>query len=111
MSRLTELAEWKAHELRNLSIYRERTLWLPAPARASGAPRSAKSALNASDPAITYDVLVSFMPLPLTLPETAQHAAVTLQHEVSELGRYARRIEYGVPTAFLGPRASFEGTW
>lgn len=77
---------------------------LPSPPLLAGAlPRNARSEVRASG-FIEYDVLVSFLPLPVLLPATEQHPQELLSASVSELGRYAHRIEYGVPTMYLGPQ-------
>ncbi len=77
---------------------------MPAPPlHPLGSPRNAKSDTRFTG-FIEYDVLVSFLPLPLLLPATEQHAEEVLSTSVSELGRYAQRIEYGVPTVYLGPQ-------
>lgn len=77
---------------------------LPAPPlHSDDAPRSAKSDVRFSG-FVEYDVLVSLLPLPVLLPATEQHAEEVVDTSVSELGRYAHRIEYGVPTIYLGPQ-------
>lgn len=77
---------------------------LPAPPLHShDSPRNAKSDVRFSG-FIEYDVLVSLLPLPLLLPATEQHPEEVVGTSVSELGRYAHRIEYGVPTIYLGPQ-------
>jgi hypothetical protein len=77
---------------------------LPAPPLHSHAsPRSAKSEVKFSG-FVEYDVLVSLLPLPLMLPATEQHPEELVSTSASELGRYAHRIEYGVPTIYLGPQ-------
>jgi hypothetical protein len=82
---------------------------LPPPPRAQGdAIRSAKSVASRSE-FVEYDVLVSFMPLPVIMPATEQQDEHLVGTSSSELGRYAQRIEYGVPTVYLGPQPSPEG--
>jgi hypothetical protein len=57
---------------------------------------------------VPYDILISFLPLPVKLPQTEQHPAEAMVGtSATELGRYCRRIEYGVPTMYLGPWAGF----
>jgi hypothetical protein len=80
---------------------------LPAPPLATTEPRSAKSKGGATA-FIEYDVLISFLPLPVVLPATEQHDEEVIGTSSSELGRYAQRIEYGVPTAYLGPQPNRE---
>lgn len=76
---------------------------LSAPALSSSdSPRSAKSDVRFTT-FVEYDVLVSFLPLPVLLPATEQHPEEVVSTAVAELGRYAHRIEYGVPTVYLGP--------
>lgn len=75
----------------------------PPPLHAGDSPRSAKSEVRFSG-FIEYDVLVSFLSLPVCLPATEQHPEDIVSTAASELGRYAHRIEYGVPTAYLGPQ-------
>jgi hypothetical protein len=79
--------------------------YLPAPAE----PNIARSDPNllARTPFIEHDVLVSFAPLPVRIPETSERAAREVNYPRSELGTYARRTEYGVPTIYLGPHAAF----
>lgn len=89
---------------------------LPAPPEAASAPRPpagngpaprfAKSADGG--PVIDYDVLVSFLPLPVFLPSNEHHREETVVGtSASELGRYALRSEYGIPTIYLGPQFGF----
>lgn len=66
-------------------------------------PGSAKSHISHMTPYIEYDILISLSPLPLILPETEQHPESPVSTSASELGRYALRAEYGVPTMYLGP--------
>lgn len=75
----------------------------PPPLHPDSSPRRAKSETRFSG-FVEYDVLVSFLPLPVLLPATEQHPQEVLSASVSELGRYAHRIEYGVPTIYLGPQ-------
>jgi len=119
---------------------------LPAPPRAENGVRRAQSLSGGQ--VIDYDVLVSFLPLPVVLPPRAQdsineraakqvieqaameatdskvkqvleraamqildHVATRVGTPASELGRYARWSEYGVPTVFLGPQVNFADRW
>lgn len=75
----------------------------PPPLHSQGSPRSAKSDVRFSG-FVEYDVLISLLPLPVLLPATEQHSEEAVNTSVSELGRYAHRIEYGVPTIYLGPQ-------
>lgn len=52
-----------------------------------------------------YDVLVSLAPLPLTLEDTIteENPFQDVFLPLSQLGTYARRIDYGTPTLFVGP--------
>jgi hypothetical protein len=52
--------------------------------------------------AVLYDVLISLAPLPVTIPPTPRRRGEDVILPRSELGRYARRLEYSIPTAFLG---------
>jgi hypothetical protein len=58
---------------------------------------------------VDYDVLVSFAPLPQAIPATSEHPVRPVHFPRCELGSYARRTQYGVPTLFLGPHAGFQG--
>ncbi len=65
--------------------------------------------------AVLYDVLISLAPLPVLIPKSHKRPEQKVFLPRSELGRYARRLEYGTPTAFLGVRpgrswASFSET-
>jgi|GEM_PF-5404881 len=73
-------------------------------------PKVARSDPNrlAERPYVEHDVLVSFAPLPATIPATSEHPAREVNFPRSELGTYARRTEYGVPTLFLGPHEGFK---
>jgi hypothetical protein len=59
-----------------------------------------------------YDVLVSLEPLDavLSIPQKGNAPPVTRTVFLpgSELGRYARRLDFNVPTVFLGPRKHYE---
>jgi len=55
-----------------------------------------------------YDVLVSLNPLPLTLEDTIGGGVEDIFLPQSEMGSYARRIDYATPTMFLGPIGAFE---
>jgi hypothetical protein len=53
--------------------------------------------------ALRYDVLISLATLPVKIPRSADEGGpeeILLPR--TELGRYARRLEYGLPTAFAG---------
>lgn len=52
-----------------------------------------------------YDVLVSLEPLPVTIVDTLSPdgASERIFLPFSQLGSYARRIDYGTPTIFIGP--------
>jgi hypothetical protein len=63
--------------------------------------------------AVRYDVLISLATLPVKIPPSpltfrqkppagSRLVAQTVVMPRSELGRFARRLEYGIPTAFLG---------
>jgi hypothetical protein len=57
---------------------------------------------------VGYDILISFLPLPVVLPRTEQHPEqAVVGTSATELGRYSRRIEYGVPTMYLGAWSGF----
>jgi hypothetical protein len=80
---------------------------LPAPAGAQQGS-AARPAKSLAGDIIEYDVLVSFLPLPVVLPATEQHKeAEIVGTSAAELGVYAKRIEYGVPTLFLGKQFGF----
>jgi hypothetical protein len=58
-----------------------------------------------------YDVLVSLEPLNgLTRRDTLGGKEELIFLPQSELGTYARRIDFGTPTMFLGPMPSYQGT-
>jgi hypothetical protein len=87
---------------------------LPAPVDA----RSARSALPQNHVLVSYDVLVSFAQMSQRLPHTEQGVAgLDVHTQSSELGSYARRVDYGVPTLFVGPALDrspgqhFEDPW
>lgn len=82
---------------------------LPPPSNSQSSPRSAKSDIRFTS-FVEYDVLISLLPLPLLLPATEQHPEEVVSTSVSELGRYAHRIEYGVPTIYLGPQPGFSAS-
>jgi len=50
-----------------------------------------------------YDVLVSLEPLPLERRDTIGGKSERIFLPQSELGSYARRVDFGTPTMFLGP--------
>jgi hypothetical protein len=76
---------------------------LPAPPVAQLAP-SVFTKQIPFDEAIAYDVLISLAPLPATIPPTdARKEIQRIEFPRSELGTYARRVDYGTPTTFLGP--------
>lgn len=107
---VTKLDEWLAGHpdpsgtLVRPNLSYELVADLPAPPlHSSDSPRSAKSDVRYTG-FIDYDVLVSLLPLPVLLPATEQHPEEEVSTSVSELGRYAHRIEYGVPTIYLGPQ-------
>jgi len=70
------------------------------PAFSAGVARSAQSPGGGRERA--YDVLISVDPLPLWLPHSRQREGTQVIFPRSELGTYARRVRWGVPTAFLG---------
>ena len=59
---------------------------------------------------LDYDVLISFAPMPLVIPGTdhLENAARVIVYAQSELGAYARREDFGLPTAYLGRPTSFK---
>lgn len=65
-----------------------------------------RSAFPASMPQqIKYDVLVSLADLPVTRVDPFRAAGAQVEEiifPVSELGSYARRVDYGAPTMYLG---------
>ncbi len=108
---LDAIEPWKRSRARIKFATAERDL--PAPAN----EREAKSYLQGHVP-ISYDVLVSFADMPQTLPITERRPGeVEVDTQSSELGSYSRRVDYGVPTLFVGPAAGrsreahFERTW
>ncbi|HWO07996.1 MAG TPA: hypothetical protein VNN80_00910, partial [Polyangiaceae bacterium] len=54
-----------------------------------------------------YDVLISLAPLPAFQPETPGDPQVVIEAATSQLGSYALRSDYGVPTTYLGPPAGY----
>jgi hypothetical protein len=57
-----------------------------------------------------YDILVSLEPLPLAREDTIGEKGVeTIFLPQSEIGTYARRVDFGTPTLFLGPMPSYRG--
>lgn len=57
-----------------------------------------------------YDVLVSLEPLPLVREDTIGEKGVeTIFLPQSEIGTYARRVDFGTPTMFLGPMPGHSG--
>jgi hypothetical protein len=72
---------------------------LPPPVDA----QSAQSQLD-GHALVNYDVLVSFAQLRQRLPRTERDPeGADVDTQSSELGSYARRVDYGVPTLFVGP--------
>jgi hypothetical protein len=49
-----------------------------------------------------YDVLVSLAPLPADEPATPTEPTSQIASPTSQLGTYAQRVDYGVPTIYLG---------
>lgn len=74
---------------------------LPAPTAKNQAQSAADSRTR------EYDILISFAPLPLHLPpkpaEERNGERGLIETQSAELGCYAWRADYGVPTLFLGP--------
>jgi hypothetical protein len=62
------------------------------------------------DEAVHYDVLISLATLPVEIPAAPRREKQTVVLPRAELGRFASRIEYGSPTAFLGPLSAQEGS-
>jgi hypothetical protein len=97
----------------SLSFLRKREEWLPAPAGQEGDGGESTPDKNRY---VEYDVLVSLAPLPITFdyeqkvaPEDASALwqvqklpRVKQVFPTSQLGRFALRADYGVPTVFLG---------
>jgi hypothetical protein len=81
---------------------------LPAP-RLGRAARRHQPKLT-FDQAVHYDVLISLATLPLVIPKGTQRKKQQVILPRSELGRFARRFEYGNPTAFFGPLDRQEAT-
>lgn len=55
-----------------------------------------------------YDILVSLEPLPFDLVDTISGKRERVFLPFSQLGTYARRVDYGTPTMFLGPVTAVE---
>ncbi len=83
----------------------------PAPSVIQGERHPQRRSDVSSEPWRDYDVLVSLEPLPLTLVDPlAEHPEprrIFLPY--SELGTYARRLDFGTPTMFIGPMPSKSG--
>jgi hypothetical protein len=76
-------------------------------------PNDSKSDLPAGHQVRTYDVLVSLAPLPQFRrppPGWPDERPIKLFLPGSELGRYAQRPDYGVPTTYLGKREQLKMT-
>lgn len=89
---------------------------VPAGVEANGRRElySAESYRPGADPYVDYDVLVSFAPLPvLAVPPRRPDGTVDQRElvtgQVSVLGAYARRAEYGSPTTLVGPNTDESG--
>jgi hypothetical protein len=52
--------------------------------------------------AVRYDVLISLATLPVTIVGDSKRSDETIVLPRSEFGRYARRLEYGLPSGYLG---------
>ena len=88
---------------RRPSIYFDfslRTTPLPAPVKANGI-QDARS--PDAVPRVEYDVLVSFASTPLRVLDPNPTYVTTVTGQLSVLGSYARRINYGTPTTLVGP--------
>ncbi len=114
--RLTRIVEclarrWLAR-LPSIDFKFEHGHHIPARPRDPGA-QACPSRDSAAD---TYDVLVSLAPLPAEQrrEELVNGAITTLLKKYflpgSELGRYAQRVDYGVPTTYLGKREHLAGS-
>ncbi|HYQ43745.1 MAG TPA: hypothetical protein VER11_17315 [Polyangiaceae bacterium] len=76
---------------------------LPAPVEAQQGIFNLRSPAGWTE--IPYDVLVSFASTPAVIAGVAPITEITGQ--VSVLGSYARRINYGTPTTLVGPNRKF----
>jgi len=74
------------------------------------APGAIGSAKSGEGPVREYDVLVSLAKLPLVEPGTKKEPERPVFFPKSQLGSYACREDYGVPTVYLGPLQSYQGT-
>jgi hypothetical protein len=70
-------------------------------------PETHGSSSPAERAARSYDVLISLAPLPVFEPETPGDPKAVIEAPTSQLGSYALRSDYGVPTAYLGPPAGY----
>jgi hypothetical protein len=77
------------------------------PFPAPRAPETHGSISPAEPAARSYDVLISLAPLPVFEPETPGDPKVVIEAATSQLGSYALRSDYGVPTTYLGPPAGY----
>ena len=68
--------------------------------------------ISNGDPVQDYDVLVSLATLPLGrgTAQTQEDVENVVFLPGSELGRYCQRVDYGVPTTYLGTRPFYDGT-
>lgn len=58
-------------------------------------------------PHVAYDVLVSFASTPAKVVAEKRRDETHITGQLSVLGSYARRINYGTPTSVLGPNRDF----
>jgi hypothetical protein len=86
---------------------RERDGFLREAAKANAARPDAQH-LN-QEPPLEYDVLISLADLPLVIPKNEHIESVprVSLYAQAELGAYAKREDYGLPTAYLGCPPSF----
>lgn len=65
----------------------------------------ARSVLEPAHTPVPYDVLVSLAPLPLAEPTRRHGKMRTVRFPSAALGAYAQRVDYGIPTVYLGDSA------
>jgi hypothetical protein len=88
--------QWNREARVNLSFELERLL--PPPPIVE----SSRSALPSTHRPVPYDVLVSLAPLPLEEPTRSRGRLRRIRFPCSALGSYAQRVDYGIPTVYLG---------